>query len=34
MARTNRVRPRRGAAQARSQDTIDVILVATDRVLA
>lgn len=34
MARTNRVRPRREAAQARSQDTIDVILVATDRVLA
>jgi AcrR family transcriptional regulator len=34
MAGTNRVRPRRGATQARSQDTIDVILVATDRVLA
>ncbi|HEX8794372.1 MAG TPA: helix-turn-helix domain-containing protein [Polyangiaceae bacterium] len=34
MARTNRVRPRREATQARSQDTIDVILVATDRVLA
>jgi AcrR family transcriptional regulator len=33
MARTNRVRPRREAAQARSQDTIGVILVATDRVL-
>lgn len=34
MGRTNRVRPRREATQARSQDTIDVILVATDRVLA
>jgi len=34
MARTNRVRPRREATQARSQDTVDVILVATDRVLA
>jgi AcrR family transcriptional regulator len=34
MARTNRVRLRREATQARSQDTIDVILVATDRVLA
>ena len=34
MARTNRVRPRREAAQARSQDTIDVILLATDRVLS
>lgn len=34
MTRTNRVRPRREATQARSQDTIDVILVATDRVLA
>lgn len=34
MARTNRVRPRREATQARSQDTIDVILVATDRVLS
>ncbi|HTQ46351.1 MAG TPA: helix-turn-helix domain-containing protein [Polyangiaceae bacterium] len=34
MGRTNRVRPRREATQARSQDTVDVILVATDRVLA
>jgi len=34
MARTNRVRPRREATQARSQDTVDVILVATDRVLS
>jgi AcrR family transcriptional regulator len=34
MPRTNRVRPRRQATQARSQDTVDVILVATDRVFA
>ena len=34
LSRTNRVRPRREAAQARSQDTIGVILEATDRVLA
>lgn len=34
MARTNRVRPRRQATQERSQDTVSVILVATDRVLA
>jgi AcrR family transcriptional regulator len=34
MSRTNRVRPRRRATQARARDTVDVILVATDRVLA
>jgi AcrR family transcriptional regulator len=34
MSRTNRTRPRRKAAQARSQDTVEVILIATDRVLA
>jgi AcrR family transcriptional regulator len=34
MPRSNPNTPRRGATQARSQDTIDVILVATDRVLA
>jgi AcrR family transcriptional regulator len=32
--RTNRIRPRVEATQARAQDTIDVILEATDRVLA
>jgi AcrR family transcriptional regulator len=34
MPRRNPNRPRREATQARSQDTVDVILVATDRVLA
>jgi len=34
MPRTNRNKPRREATQARSHDTVDVILVATDRVLA
>jgi AcrR family transcriptional regulator len=34
MPRRNPNRPRREATQARAQDTVDVILVATDRVLA
>jgi len=34
MAGRNRVHPRREATQARAQDTVEVILVATDRVLS
>jgi AcrR family transcriptional regulator len=34
LSRTNRIRPRREATQARAHDTIGVILEATDRVLA